>query len=154
MTAQAGRQLSCLSIVVLDVDHLGHLNETLGRVSGDRAIAAVATTAGGLLRASDLAGRVDGGELVLVLPDTHKDGAIEVAERLRLGIAQLEVDGLDWPLSASFGVASFPDDAVAPADVLRLARAACQAAKAAGRNGVEAAGTWGLDLDGRSDALG
>ena len=68
------------------------------------------------------------------------------ADLYRLG-SSAEVDDLDWPLSASFGVATFPDDAVQADEVLRLARAACRTAKAAGRNAVEAAGTWGVDLD-------
>ena len=147
MTAQAGRALSSLSVVALDVDHLRRLNDTLGHQKGDLALAAVARTVDDLLRNSDLAGRLDGGEFVLVLPDTHKDGAIEVAEKVRLAVTRIDLPGLDWPLSASFGVATFPDDAVDADEVLRLARAACRAAKAAGRNAVEAAGTWGVDLD-------
>lgn len=147
MVAQSGRSLSSLSVVTLDVDHLRRLNETLGHQKGDLALAAVAQTIGGLLRNSDLAGRLDGGEFVLVLPDTHKDGALEVAEKVRLGVSRIDLPGLDWPLSASFGVATFPDDAVEAEEVLRLARSACRAAKAAGRNAVEAAGTWGIDLD-------
>lgn len=147
MMAQTGRALSSLSVVALDVDHLRRLNETLGHKKGDLALAAVASTIGELLRNSDLAARLDGGEFVLVLPDTQKDGAIEVAEKVRLGITRVSVPGLDWPLSASFGVATFPDDAVDPVELLQLSRAACRAAKAAGRNAVEAAGTWGLDLD-------
>ena len=147
MVAQAGRSLSSLSIVVLDIDHLRRLNETLGHQQGDRAIAAVAQTVTDLLRNSDLAGRLEGGEFALVLPDTHKDGAIEVAEKVRLGVTRVDVAGLDWPLSASFGVATFPDDAGEADEVLRLGRAACRAAKASGRNAVEAAGTWGVDLD-------
>ena len=147
MTAQAGRALSSLSVVVLDIDHLRRLNETLGRAKGDLAIAGVAATVNELLRTSDLAGRLDGGEFVLVLPDTHKDGALEVAEKVRLGVTRIDLAGLDWPLSASFGVATYPDDAVEADDVLRHARAACRAAKASGRNAVEAAGTWGVDLD-------
>lgn len=147
MVAQAGRALSSLSLVVLDVDHLRRLNETLGQLKGDIALGAVAATVSDLLRNSDLAGRLGGGEFVLVLPDTQKDGAIEVAEKVRLGVTRVDLPALDWPLSASFGVATFPDDAVSADELLRLARAACRAAKAAGRNAVEAAGTWGVDLD-------
>ncbi len=154
MIAQSGRALSSLSIVVLDIDHLRRLNETLGQAKGDLALAAVAATISDLLRNSDLAGRLGGGEFVLVLPDTHKDGAIEVAEKVRLGVTRIDLPGLDWPLSASFGVATFPDDAVSADEVLRLARAACRAAKAAGRNAVESAGTWGVDLDGFDDPRG
>ena len=154
MIAQSGRALSSLSLVVVDLDHLHRLNETLGELKGDLAITAVTATVAELLRNSDLAGRLDGGELVLVLPDTHKDGAIEVAEKVRLGITRIDLDGLEWPLSASFGVATFPDDAVDATELLRLGRAACRAAKAAGRNAVEAAGTWGVDLDAFDDPRG
>ena len=149
--AQAGRALSSVSIVVLDVDHLRRLNETLGQAKGDLALIAVTATVNNLLRASDLAGRLGGGEFVLVLPDTQKDGAIEAAEKVRLGVTRVDLPGLDWPLSASFGVATFPDDAISADEVLRLGRAACRAAKAAGRNAIEAAGTWGVDLDAFDD---
>lgn len=152
MIAQSGRALSSLSLVVIDLDHLQRINETLGQLAGDLAITAVTDTLAELLRTSDLAGRLEGGELLLVLPDTHKDGALEVAEKVRLGVNRIDLAGLDWPLSASFGVATFPDDAVEATELLRLARAACRAAKAAGRNAVEAAGTWGVDLDAHDDS--
>ena len=147
MIAQSGRALSSLSLVVLDIDHLRRLNETLGQAKGDVTLEAVAATITELSRNSDLAGRLGGGEFVLVLPDTQKDGALEVAEKVRLGVTRVDLPGLDWPLSASFGVATFPDDAVSADELLRVGRAACRAAKAAGRNAVEAAGTWGVDLD-------
>jgi two-component system cell cycle response regulator len=89
------------------------------------------------VRASDFAGRHGGEEFILLLPDTDRDGAGEVAEKLRRAIADVEVAGVSRPITASFGVAASPVDATEPALLLRAADRALYLAKAHGRNRVE-----------------
>ncbi|RMG12046.1 MAG: diguanylate cyclase, partial [Deltaproteobacteria bacterium] len=83
-----------------------------------------------------------GDEFVVVLPETTRAGALEAAERLRLGVSGhrfLTRRKVDLRLTASLGVATFPDDATDVEGLLRGSDAAMYAAKAAGRDGVRAA---------------
>ena len=88
------------------------------------------------MRASDFAGRYGGEEFLLLMPDTGKDGAVQVAEKARSVIAQIKIPGVDRPITASLGVAILPNDAVDPDTLVRQADRALYAAKAQGRNRV------------------
>jgi diguanylate cyclase (GGDEF)-like protein len=136
MLAQASRTLNPLSAVMLDLDHFKQINDTLGHEKGDEALAAVGDALASSTRAGDFAGRYGGEEFVVLLPDTDKAGALELAEKLRLAVSLLRVPGTERPLTTSCGVASYPADAQDPERLLRLADRALYAAKAAGRNRV------------------
>ena len=88
-------------------------------------------------RAHDLVGRFGGEEFVALLPDTNREGATMVAEKLRVVLEALEIPDLDRRLSASFGVAVLPGDAVTGEQLLRAADRALYLAKERGRNRVE-----------------
>lgn len=90
------------------------------------------------LRASDLAARFGGEEFLLLLPDTDRRGAIEVAEKVRVAIEAIELPRAG-ALTGSLGVACLPEDAVEPDQLLRKADRALYAAKARGRNRVPGA---------------
>jgi diguanylate cyclase (GGDEF)-like protein len=81
-------------------------------------------------------GRYGGEEFVALLPDTSREGGVMLAEKLRESIEQLEIPDLDRRISASFGVAVSPGDAVGGEHLLRAADRALYAAKNAGRNRV------------------
>jgi diguanylate cyclase (GGDEF)-like protein len=140
MLAHAGRTVSPLSVILLDLDHFKRINDTHGHDRGDDALAAVGEVLSSTVRASDFAGRYGGEEFLVILPDTDRDGAVLVAEKIRLAIARVTLPGLGRSLSASFGVAGVPADSVDADALVRLADRALYAAKAAGRNRVEAAG--------------
>jgi diguanylate cyclase (GGDEF)-like protein len=93
----------------------------------------------GTLRASDFVGRQGGEEFVVLLPDTGLEGALVAAENVRVAIEALRVPGLERGVTASLGVAVYPEDSVDPDMLLRHADRALYAAKEAGRNRVEAA---------------
>jgi diguanylate cyclase (GGDEF)-like protein len=136
MLAQAGRQASPLSAVMLDLDHFKSINDTHGHQTGDETLAAVGHLLRRVVRASDLAGRWGGEEFVLLLPDTDATGAAVLAEKVRAAVAELVVPGLPAPVTASFGVASHPEHAGSGTQLIGAADAALYAAKAAGRNRV------------------
>lgn len=138
MAAHAGRTVTHLSAVLLDLDHFKQVNDLHGHECGDKALAMIGQVLASSLRASDFAARYGGEEFLLLLPDTGRDGAAEVAEKLRRVIAQAEV-GEVGSLTASFGIATLPDDAVEPEQLIRKADRALYAAKARGRNRVELA---------------
>jgi diguanylate cyclase (GGDEF)-like protein len=139
MTAQASRTFSPLSVIMVDLDHFKKINDTLGHEKGDEALASAGDTLGSTARASDFVGRYGGEEFLALLPNTDKEGALELAEKLRAAIALLRVPGTERAMSVSCGVATCPDDASDPVKLLRLADRALYAAKAAGRNRVASA---------------
>jgi diguanylate cyclase (GGDEF)-like protein len=144
MVAQAGRSLSPLGVVLLDLDRFRVLNDLHGHSHGDKALAAVGRVLSATIRASDFAARFGGEEFMLLLPGTDRQGSIELAEKIRKQIERTEL-AQTGPITASFGVAGLPEDAVDPVELVRKADRALYMAKAQGRNRVESA-----DHSGRS----
>ncbi|MEA2373980.1 MAG: hypothetical protein QOD53_443 [Thermoleophilaceae bacterium] len=138
MAAQAGRSGNAMSVVSLDLDHFKRINDTYGHDRGDETLAAVSALLRAELRASDLAGRMGGEEFLIVLPDTGRPGALRLAEKIRRAMHGIKVSGLEWPITASMGVATLPDDAAEIDALLRIADRALYAAKRGGRDRVEA----------------
>ena len=138
MAAHAGRSLTPLSVVLADLDHFKQVNDLHGHDLGDKALATVGQILSDSLRASDFSSRYGGEEFLLLLPDTDRGGAIEVAEKLRREVERAEIGELGH-VTASFGIATMPDDAVEPDQLVRRADRALYAAKANGRNRVEVA---------------
>jgi diguanylate cyclase (GGDEF)-like protein len=137
MVAHADRTGTPLGVVLFDLDHFKHVNDLSGHEKGDEVLAAVGAATATSLRTSDFAGRYGGEEFILLLPNTDREGAVVVAEKLRAAIAALDVTGVSRPITASFGVAGLPDDASEPSFLLRTADRALYVAKAQGRNRVE-----------------
>ena len=139
MLAHAGRTVTPLSVVVFDLDHFKQINDRFGHGAGDDVLAAVGEVVTVTLRASDFAGRHGGEEFLALLPDTDRDGAMKAAEKLRQAIELIDVPQVEREISASFGVATYPFDAVDGDGLQRIADRALYAAKDAGRNLVRAA---------------
>jgi diguanylate cyclase (GGDEF)-like protein len=129
---------SRLALIVLDVDHFKHINDRFGHPAGDRVLTAVGASLRGGLRKNDLPGRIGGEEFAVLLPDTGAEKAVEVAERLRLGLEAMTVMDNDVriPVTASFGVAMASDADAAPDALYARADASLYEAKRTGRNRV------------------
>ncbi len=128
-----------LALLVLDLDHFKRLNDEHGHAAGDAVLRAVGHAIAASLRSSDLAARVGGEEFVVVLPECALEQAREAAEKLRLGLAALEIPvpgGARVRLTASLGLALAGPGEVAPAGLLARADAACYRAKGEGRDRV------------------
>jgi diguanylate cyclase (GGDEF)-like protein len=138
MAAHAARRDSPLAVVLLDLDHFKQVNDVHGHEQGDKVLAAVGQILSSTLRASDFAARYGGEEFLVLLPDTDRATARDVAEKLRVAITDVELSHVG-SLTASFGVAALPDDGAECEQLLRTADRALYAAKAAGRNRVEVA---------------
>ena len=128
-----------LALLLLDLDHFKRVNDQHGHEVGDQILAGVGATLRGVLRAGDFAGRAGGEEFAVLLPDTEIDGAVEIAERLCAAIAEISLPGSGASVTASIGVAGFPDHASTLDRLERLADAALYVAKRQGRNRVELA---------------
>jgi diguanylate cyclase len=93
----------------------------------------------GALRTGDFVGRNGGEEFAMLLPDTGPASGFEIAERIRLSIADLTVPGTDVSVTASLGVAGYPEHANSSERLERLADAALYVAKRQGRDRTEVA---------------
>jgi diguanylate cyclase (GGDEF)-like protein len=130
-----------LAVVLADLDNFKDVNDQFGHATGDVVLREFAQTLEGGIRDVDLAGRWGGEEFVLVLPGTDLAGAARVAERIRTERADrvvLSPDGQPIHVTASFGVAAFPDMQTADG-LLAAADSALYQAKHAGKNRVMAA---------------
>jgi len=137
MAAYADRTASPLGAVLFDLDHFKKINDLCGHEKGDEVLAAIGVVVSTTVRASDFAGRYGGEEFILLLPDTDRDGAVVIAEKVRVAISAIEIAGVAHPITASLGAAAIPDDAAEPALLLRAVDRALYLAKARGRNRVE-----------------
>jgi diguanylate cyclase (GGDEF)-like protein len=142
--ARAARNKAPLSVLFIDVDHFKSYNDTHGHPAGDRLLQKIAalfdtgSVAAG--RAADIVARYGGEEFVIVLPDTHKEGALVRAERVRQIVESTGFDGAaSQPfgrITISLGVATYPDDANDDTELLLKADNALLQAKLEGRNQV------------------
>ncbi len=116
-SARTGRPLTLL---LLDLNNFKQLNDTLGHLEGDAALRRTARILEQKCRASNIIARFGGDEFTILLQETSKQQAPALVERLCLA---LEQDALlrERGLSASFGLASFPEDGATPEEVLRAA---------------------------------
>ena len=137
MVAHTDRSGNSLAVVLFDLDHFKQINDLYGHEKGDEVLSSVGVTVTATLRSSDFAGRHGGEEFLLLLPDTDTPNALVAAEKLRLAIAAIEVPGVPMAITASFGIATMPDDGAEPSVLLRVADRALYLAKANGRNRIE-----------------
>ncbi len=129
-----------LSLLMIDVDHFKNYNDRNGHPTGDELLRQLARIMGDGRRANDFVARYGGEEFAIVLVDTPKFTAAQVAERLRAQVAEYRFEHRDEQpgglVSISIGVSSFPDDAVEGDGLVRMADEALYRAKREGRNRV------------------
>ncbi|MEX2209038.1 MAG: GGDEF domain-containing protein [Myxococcota bacterium] len=134
--ARAQRYGRAMAVVMFDIDDLKRWNDRFGHEAGNVALVGIATLLRERSRASDVAGRWGGDELVLVLPETTTDGAVAVAEKVRAAFESLTGAERGAALTISAGVASAASDGKTAAELMRVADARLYRAKAAGGNRV------------------
>jgi diguanylate cyclase (GGDEF)-like protein len=137
--AQATTTKAPLALLLIDLDHFKQVNDQWGHPVGDQVLASIGATLRSVLRTRDFAGRNGGEEFAVLLPDTEIAAALEIAERVRAAIAEISLPGTNVSVTASLGVAGFPDHASTLDRLERLADAALYVAKRHGRNRVELA---------------
>lgn len=128
------RHPSPLSVIMFDIDHFKHVNDTYGHQAGDLVLQAVTAVAGKTIRESDSLARWGGEEFMVLTPDASLASAQQLAERIRMAIAAADV-GIAQPVTCSFGVAQYRDSERAD-DFTKRADDALYLAKESGRNRV------------------
>ena len=139
--AHATRCGSPLSLVMFDVDHFKHVNDTLGHPAGDRILRGVAAAAAATLRHDDVLARYGGEEFAILMRSADLPSAVGLAERLRQAVeaATFDDERATARVTISLGVATLPPVAEPAAQaLLAAADAALYRAKRSGRNRVEA----------------
>ncbi|MFV1985038.1 MAG: GGDEF domain-containing protein [Thiohalomonadales bacterium] len=130
-------QKTMFSIIMLDIDHFKHYNDNYGHLSGDEALRNIATTITENIRPNDMAARYGGEEFLVLLPDTNKEEAGFIAERLRNAVKTKKIiseNKKELPsITASFGIATIQNN-ISLIDLICNADTALYKAKENGRD--------------------
>jgi diguanylate cyclase (GGDEF)-like protein len=139
--ARCKRHRSSLALIFMDIDHFKSINDNYGHLVGSKLLVEMGQLLIRSLRTIDIVARYGGDEFVIVLPQTVPNSAVQIAERIRKSVERnifLKKEGYSLHLTASFGVASYPESAQSKEDLLRLADEAMYRVKYQTRNGVYA----------------
>jgi len=137
--ARAERLETPLSVALADIDGFKDVNDVHGHAVGDEVLRAFAEVLRETLRESDVAGRWGGEEFLLLLPGADEDGAAQLADRVRLGLAARSIPSVPGlRVTASFGVAEYAGETNTE-QLVAAADSALYRAKRAGKDRVERA---------------
>jgi diguanylate cyclase (GGDEF)-like protein len=128
-----------MGVLMVDVDFFKKVNDAMGHPAGDELLRRLAEVLSADLRATDLIARYGGEEFAVILPETTKSEAMQVAERMRQAVeTRINSGERTWPnkVTVSIGVATFPEDGKSGEQVLTSADQAMYVAKRQGRNRV------------------
>ena len=140
--ARSSRTGRCLGVIMIDIDHFKQINDLHGHHAGDLLLQEIARGLEGSVRPGDMPCRYGGEEFLVLMSETDLASLRDRAEKLREVISDIRVlhEGNTLPgVTASAGIAAFPDHGTTAAGVIGAADAALYAAKRAGRNRVLAA---------------
>jgi diguanylate cyclase (GGDEF)-like protein len=140
--ARAVRKTRQVSMVVLDIDHFKHVNDTFGHSAGDMVLRNVGPILQAHVRESDVACRIGGEEFLLLLAESSLPIAVQRAEHIRKALREMSLTYEDKtldPITASFGASAYPDHGHTVEALFRAADKALYHAKREGRDRVESA---------------
>ena len=134
------------SLVMIDIDNFKRYNDTYGHPAGDSLLKCLAATLRSNTRDVDILARYGGEEFAIILPEVGIEGGLLIAERIRLAVAGLYaqqqqhapidfgIPSIRMPVTISLGLASAPDFAQSPAELIHAADSALYKAKRSGKN--------------------
>lgn len=138
--AEARREGTPLSVLMLDADRFKPVNDTFGHATGDALLRALATQLQDAVRTSDIVCRLGGDEFLVICPRSPREGAAQVAQKILASRAPFHAeDGTEcWNGALSIGIAEAANNMATPEELLRAADEALYAAKRQG--GAQSAG--------------
>ncbi len=136
MLTRAERHGSSVALLLTDIDHFKKINDTYGHPTGDEVLRRVAALLRANARKIDITARYGGEEFALVLEATLREGAWQLAERIRQEVSEQMFESAKGPFKAtmSLGMAVYPQDGKTKPELIKNADAALYAAKHGGRN--------------------
>lgn len=143
---RALRANTTLSMLMIDIDYFKQYNDKFGHIKGDECLSTIANfIKNNLNRSIDFVGRYGGEEFCVIMPDTDISGAINLAEKLRVGIKELEIPNPDSKIgdyiTISIGIASvIPDNDYSPMDLIYTSDKALYMAKDGSRDTIRTLG--------------
>lgn len=138
----ANKQGAGFGVIILDIDHFKHINDTYGHQAGDKVLQMFTAVVKSSLREKDFFARIGGEEFAIITPAF--DMVFNIGERVRQAVEKHEIkikDDTVINITCSFGCASYPDDAYEIDKLFELADQALYAAKNSGRNRGKKAST-------------
>ncbi len=148
--ARSARSKRGFCLLMMDLDELKSINDRNGHYFGDRVLGGVGEVIRSGVRKIDTAARYGGDEFVVLLPETDPTGAYVLAEKVRIGVTELNIPVAGIPIhpSISVGVVSYPDDGQTSDELLISADQAMYASKRGGKNRVMG---FPIGVGGRAD---
>jgi diguanylate cyclase (GGDEF)-like protein len=146
---RARRYNSSITVVFLDLDNFKRVNDVHGHLVGSHVLMEMAAVVLSCVRDTDVVARYGGDEFVVVLPETGMQQSSQVAERVREKIEGHNFTGgrhLRLKMTASFGVAAFPQNASSPQQLIACADSAMYEAKAARKNCIRFAAAPAVEI--------
>jgi diguanylate cyclase (GGDEF)-like protein len=134
--ARSDRSGRGFCLVMLDLDDLKSINDRHGHFTGDQMLRHVADTVRSGIRKIDVGARYGGDEFVALLPETDPTGGWVLAEKIRIGVAEHPIAGLEARATVSVGVVSYPTDGRTADALMISADRAMYISKRAGKNRV------------------
>jgi diguanylate cyclase (GGDEF)-like protein/PAS domain S-box-containing protein len=133
---RAKRNNRAVAVMFIDVDHFKTINDTLGHTAGDELLLEMARRLRECVRDDDTVARLGGDEFTIILSELrHPEDAVSVAQKILATVQEpLTIGGMPIVVSASIGIALYPNDGLDPESLLRNADSAMYRAKAEGRN--------------------
>ena len=129
-----------LGVLMLDLDHFKRINDAHGHARGDLVLKQTTSAVQSTLRTGDIVGRFGGEEFVILLPGADLRQAMGAAERCRAAVAKMEIPDAPYlSVTASVGVAAFPEHGEDLDGLLKASDRAMYTAKGNGRNRIETA---------------
>lgn len=123
-----------LAVVMLDIDKFKAINDTYGHRKGDEILTNMCQVIKSNIRDTDLIGRYGGEEFVLVFPNTNKETAFVICEKIRLAVKNSNFLKDDRDVTISLGIATFPELGLVEEELIEKADQALYASKNSGRN--------------------
>ncbi|MFW6198143.1 MAG: diguanylate cyclase [Myxococcota bacterium] len=136
--SRASRYDKTFSVILFDIDHFKHINDTHGHLAGDAILRQLGNVVRRRTRRDDTVARIGGEEFALLLPEADAEGASGVAEKLRQMIEEtrFEFEGTVIPLTCSLGIAQWTREHDNAASLVKAADEKLYEAKRSGRNRV------------------